>query len=69
MHRSASTLTFAFHPGVVFRQVVELNPATDVRGVTAITAAKIVKELAGIVSAHPYCPEDNTSEDGDWSVW
>lgn len=56
--------------GVVGGDVVELNPATDVRDVTAITAAKVVKELAGIVSAHPYRLQDeNASEDGGWSVW
>jgi arginase family enzyme len=35
--------------GIVGADVVELNPARDVNGVTATLAAKLVKELASLI--------------------
>ena len=34
--------------GIVGADVVELNPSRDINGVTAVVAAKLVKELAGV---------------------
>ncbi|MCJ8156163.1 agmatinase family protein [Sphingomonas sp. LaA6.9] len=33
--------------------VVELNPTRDINGMTAVVAAKMVKELAALATAHP----------------
>lgn len=44
-------LLHALPPPVVAADVVEYNPRRDVDGVTAVVAAKLVKELAGVMAA------------------
>jgi len=38
---------------IVGADVVELNPDRDVNGMTAMLAAKMVKELAALATAYP----------------
>ena len=47
--REVLTLIHALQVPLVGADVVELNPELDVRGLTALVAAKLVKELAGRV--------------------
>jgi agmatinase len=47
--RQALDIIHAIDAPVIGADVVELNPARDLNGVTAMTAAKIIKELAGMM--------------------
>lgn len=38
---------------IIGGDVVELNPARDINGMTAIVAAKLVRELAAAIAANP----------------
>ena len=38
---------------IIGGDVVELNPARDINGMTAVVAAKLVKELAAAMAANP----------------
>jgi arginase family enzyme len=38
---------------IVGADVVELNPSRDINGVTAVVAAKLVKELAAMAANRP----------------
>ncbi len=46
----------AIRAPIVGADVVELNPARDQDHVTAVLAAKLVKELAGLIAATPAAP-------------
>jgi arginase family enzyme len=50
--RDVISLIHSVPGNVVGADVVELNPAQDLGGVTASVAAKIVKEIAGVMLAH-----------------
>lgn len=47
--REALSIIHAIDAPIVGADVVELNPARDRHGVTAMTAAKIIRELAGMM--------------------
>jgi Arginase/agmatinase/formimionoglutamate hydrolase, arginase family len=47
--REALDIIHAIDAPVIGADVVELNPGRDVDGVTAMTAAKIIRELAGVM--------------------
>jgi arginase family enzyme len=51
--RQVTDLLLAIEAPIAGADVVELNPDRDVNGMTAVLAAKMVKELAALATAHP----------------
>jgi len=47
--RDVITIIYAIPGVIVGADVVEYNPRSDLGGVTATVAAKVVRELAGII--------------------
>lgn len=54
--RDVVNILLDIHVPVAGADVVELNPQRDIQGVTAVVAAKLVKELAALASEHPAWP-------------
>ena len=52
--REVVTLIQNLQSPIVGADIVELNPSRDAQGITAMAAAKLLKEIAGAMLANPY---------------
>ena len=63
--RQVTDLLLGLETPIAGADVVELNPDRDVNGMTAILAAKMVKELAALATAFPATPDPPQDGEGD----
>ena len=63
--RQVTDLLLGLETPIAGADVVELNPDRDVNGMTAILAAKMVKELAALACAFPATPNPPQHGEGD----
>ena len=59
--RDVIDILLAIEAPIAGGDVVELNPDRDINGMTAILAAKLVKELAALATAFPAAPQPERS--------